>query len=79
MTDAVAAVGLRQGRAEDVRANRHELAWLAVVPGNARARRFYRRNGWSDEGLFTHHASGPDGPVLVPAHRYVKDVARPDS
>ncbi|WP_433679049.1 N-acetyltransferase family protein [Nocardia sp. CA-119907] len=50
-------------------------AWLAVVPGNARARAFYTRNGWTDEGLFTHQAPGPDGPVPVPAHRYVKQLA----
>jgi ribosomal protein S18 acetylase RimI-like enzyme len=55
-----------------VRAGGHERAWLAVVGGNTRARRFYERNGWVDEGLFDHHADGPDGPISVPAHRYVK-------
>ncbi|MFE9251478.1 GNAT family N-acetyltransferase [Streptomyces sp. NPDC007088] len=53
----------------------HRRAWLAVVPGNARARRFYARQGWQDEGLFDHHAPGLDGPVRVPAHRYVKDLS----
>ncbi|RII20728.1 putative acetyltransferase [Streptomyces sp. YIM 130001] len=52
----------------------HRRAWLAVVPGNSRARRFYSRQGWRDEGVFDHHAPGRDGPVLVPAHRYVKDL-----
>jgi ribosomal protein S18 acetylase RimI-like enzyme len=52
----------------------HRAAWLAVVAGNARARRFYERNGWSDGGLFDHRAPGRDGPISVPAHRYVKDV-----
>ena len=52
----------------------HGRAWLAVVAGNGRARRFYERNGWSDGGLFDHHAPGPDGSITVPAHRYVKDV-----
>jgi GNAT superfamily N-acetyltransferase len=52
----------------------HSRAWLAVVAGNGRARRFYERNGWSDDGLFDHRAPGPDGPITVPAHRYVKDV-----
>jgi GNAT superfamily N-acetyltransferase len=47
------------------------LAWLAVVAGNVRARRFYARCGWVDEGLFEHHAAGA---VVVPAHRYVKRV-----
>jgi ribosomal protein S18 acetylase RimI-like enzyme len=55
-----------------VGAGGHERAWLAVVGGNTRARRFYERNGWVDEGPFDHLAEGPDGPVHVPAHRYVK-------
>ena len=50
----------------------HATAWLAVVPGNRRARRFYDRSGWTDEGPFEHLAPGDDGPIPVPAHRYVK-------
>ena len=57
-----------------VAVNGHERAWLAVVAGNTRARRFYERNGWTDEGLFDHHAPSADGPIPVPAHRYVKRV-----
>ena len=53
----------------------HPSAWLAVVAGNARARRFYEGRGWRDDGLFDHHAPGPDGPISVPAHRYVKKVS----
>jgi GNAT superfamily N-acetyltransferase len=52
----------------------HERMWLAVVAGNTRARRFYERNGWVDEGPFDHMAEGPDGPIHVPAHRYVKQL-----
>jgi GNAT superfamily N-acetyltransferase len=52
----------------------HETAWLAVVAGNARARRFYERSGWSGDGLFSYAA---EGPVEVPCLRYVKRVARP--
>ena len=55
-----------------VAAGGHEKAWLAVVPGNARARRFYERRGWSDEGGFDYRAAG----VLVPCRRYVKAVNR---
>jgi GNAT superfamily N-acetyltransferase len=55
-----------------VGAGGHERAWLAVVAGNTRARRFYERSGWTDEGPFDHMAEGPDGPIHVPAHRYVK-------
>ncbi|MGW0249914.1 N-acetyltransferase family protein [Nocardia goodfellowii] len=58
-----------------VRDHGHRRAWLAVVGGNARARRFYERNGWLDEGEFTHDAPGPDGPIPVPAHRYVKHLS----
>lgn len=54
-----------------VAAGGHGTAWLAVAPGNARARRFYERQGWQDTGLFTHHALGG---FDVPAHRYVKNV-----
>ncbi|MEV5833468.1 GNAT family N-acetyltransferase [Nocardia sp. NPDC052112] len=58
-----------------IQAGGHSRAWLAVVPGNTRARAFYARNGWIDAGLFSHQAPGPDGPVAVPAHRYVKQFA----
>ncbi len=55
-----------------VRANGHEHAWLAVAPGNTRARRFYERNGWLDEGLFNYEAASENGTISVPCHRYVK-------
>ena len=53
----------------------HPVAWLAVVPGNTRARRFYERNGWSDGGGFLHEASDASRTVMVPCRRYVKQVA----
>lgn len=52
----------------------HDKAWLAVVSGNLRARRFYERQGWADEGPIDHAAPGNDGPVIVPALRYTKQV-----
>jgi ribosomal protein S18 acetylase RimI-like enzyme len=52
----------------------YSSAWLAVVAGNARARRFYERRGWCDEGLFDYAAAGDYGPIPVPSHRYVKDL-----
>jgi GNAT superfamily N-acetyltransferase len=57
-----------------VRANGHALAWLAVVAGNARARAFYERAGWRDEGPFDYGAAGDDGPIAVPCHRYTRSV-----
>lgn len=68
------AVALLAAAEQEVAAAGHEVAWLAVVAGNARARRFYERQGWVDEGLFEHRAPHEDGPVPVPAHRYVKPV-----
>ncbi|WP_433306782.1 GNAT family N-acetyltransferase [Actinoplanes sp. CA-030573] len=48
----------------------HPVAWLAVVPGNARARRFYERSGWTDDGGFDYVATG----IRVPCRRYTKHV-----
>ncbi|HTF06686.1 MAG TPA: GNAT family N-acetyltransferase [Asanoa sp.] len=57
-----------------VAAEGYREAWLAVAPGNARARSFYERSGWSEAGLFDYPASTADGPMPVPCHRYVKAV-----
>ncbi|MCX6466770.1 MAG: GNAT family N-acetyltransferase [Pseudonocardiales bacterium] len=66
----VAAALLAEGERR-VAAGGHRTAWLAVVGGNARARRFYERQGWRDAGPFEHRAPGG---IPVPAHRYVTDV-----
>lgn len=55
-----------------VAAGGHPRAWLAVVAGNDRARRFYAREGWTDEGPFVYPAGVEGGTVDVPAHRYTK-------
>jgi len=57
-----------------VRANGHHRAWLAVVDGNMRARRFYERCGWANDGMFTYQAAVEGGTISVPCHRYVKDL-----
>jgi GNAT superfamily N-acetyltransferase len=49
-------------------------AWLAVVPGNIRALRFYKSHGWTDDGPIFYPAAAAGGPVLVPCRRYVKDL-----
>jgi ribosomal protein S18 acetylase RimI-like enzyme len=49
-------------------------AWLAVVAGNTRARRFYARLGWRDRGPFTYQAQTVTGTTPVPAHRYEREV-----
>lgn len=53
----------------------HAVAWLAVVAGNARARAFYERSGWSDGGAFEYEAEAGEGSVLVPCRRYEKTVS----
>jgi GNAT superfamily N-acetyltransferase len=60
-----------------VAAEGHDTAWLAVVPGNARARGFYEKAGWHDEGPFDYPAATERGPVAVRCHRYVKAVGPP--
>jgi GNAT superfamily N-acetyltransferase len=57
----------------------HGTAWLAVVDGNVRARRFYERRGWTDDGMFDYAAAVPGGTVPVPCHRYTRQLHRPDS
>jgi GNAT superfamily N-acetyltransferase len=57
---------------QQARANGYSKAWLAVVAGNARARAFYERAGWSDEGPFDYVAGADAGPIVVPCHRYTK-------
>jgi GNAT superfamily N-acetyltransferase len=59
-----------------VKANGHQRAWLAVVAGNARARRFYERSGWTDDGLFDYPAASAAGPIPVPSHRYLKQLTK---
>lgn len=50
-----------------VAANGHDQAWLAVAPGNARARRFYERQGWADEGPFDYRPRSSPAPSRSPA------------
>ena len=69
----VAAVLMAEAERQ-VRSNGYEKAWLAVVAGNGRARAFYERAGWQDEGPFDYAAAADGGPVAVPAHRYIKIV-----
>jgi ribosomal protein S18 acetylase RimI-like enzyme len=67
----IADLLLRAGE-QQIAAAGHTDAWLAVVATNARARRFYERNGWGDGGAFTYETDGDGGTLEVPCHRYVK-------
>ncbi len=55
-----------------VGANGYRKAWLAVVAGNARARAFYERAGWVDEGPLDYAAAVEAGTIAVPCRRYTK-------
>jgi len=68
------AAALLADAERQIREGGHRRAWLAVVAGNARARRFYERSGWVDDGPIVYAADGPDGAIDVPAQRYVKDL-----
>jgi GNAT superfamily N-acetyltransferase len=67
----VADVLLKTGE-DAIAAAGHGAAWLAVVATNARARRFYERNGWSDAGEFSYRTDGDDAVFEVLCHRYEK-------
>ena len=69
-----AAADLLAEAEHQVAANGHDVAWLAVVAGNARARRFYERAGWTDDGPFDYQAPYGDTTIPVPCRRYVKPV-----
>ena len=56
-----------------VRHSGHDTAWLAVVAGNERARRFYAKRGWVDAGARYYQAHGPEA-HQAPSHRYAKAV-----
>jgi len=64
------------GHAETVIGACHDRAWLAVVAGNDRARRFYARHGWHDSGAFDYPAEAGDTTLTVPVQRYEKAVQR---
>ncbi len=57
-----------------VAAGGHPEAWLAVVAGNARARRFYEKRGWRDEGDLPYEVSAGGKTFVSPCRRYVKGV-----
>ena len=57
-----------------VAAGGHASAWLAVVVGNARARRFYERQGWVDRGDLPYEVSAGGQDFVSPCRRYVKRV-----
>jgi GNAT superfamily N-acetyltransferase len=59
---------------QQVAAAGHEVAWLAVVVGNARARAFYEKHGWHDEGDLAYEVSAGGTTYVSPCRRYEKTV-----
>lgn len=53
----------------------HASAWLAVVAGNARARRFYEKHGWVDEGDLPYEVVAGEETYVSPCRRYVKALS----
>lgn len=58
-----------------VAAGGHAEAWLAVVTGNARARRFYEKHGWRDGGDLPYEVTAGGTTYVSPCRRYVKPVS----
>ena len=52
----------------------HDTAWLAVAAGNARARRFYEKQGWADEGDLPYEVTAGGQRFVSPCRRYTKRV-----
>ncbi len=57
-----------------VAAGGYDVAWLAVVEGNARARRFYERQGWRDAGPLPYEVTSGGATYLSPCRRYVRSL-----
>jgi ribosomal protein S18 acetylase RimI-like enzyme len=70
---SVAKAVLREGERR-VGEQGYDEAWLAVVHGNARARAFYAREGWVDQGMQEYDVPATDPPLVWDVHRYTKRV-----
>lgn len=57
-----------------VAAGGNDVAWLAVVDGNARARHFYASHGWEDAGDLPYEVAAGGTTYVSPCRRYVKTV-----
>ena len=64
---------LREGERQ-VAGKGYAVAWLAVVTGNARARRFYEREGWADAGDLPYVVEAGGEQFVSPCRRYETSV-----
>ena len=60
---------LREGERQ-VAEQGYAVAWLAVVTGNTRARRFYEREGWADAGDLPYVVEAGGEQFVSPCRRY---------
>lgn len=60
---------------QQVAAAGHDVAWLAVVVGNARARSFYEKHGWHDAGDLPYEVVADGATYISPCRRYEKAVS----
>jgi ribosomal protein S18 acetylase RimI-like enzyme len=68
------AVALLDDGERRVAAAGYDVAWLAVVEGNARARAFYAKQGWRDEAELPYSVTAGGQSFVSPCRRYVKAV-----
>jgi GNAT superfamily N-acetyltransferase len=57
-----------------VAAGGYDVAWLAVAIGNARARAFYEKRGWSDDDDLPYEVVANGTTYISPCRRYVKEL-----
>ena len=57
-----------------IAAGGHDIAWLAVVRGNARAQAFYAKQGWVDEGDFDYPVTALGEHFISPCRKFTKRV-----
>jgi GNAT superfamily N-acetyltransferase len=57
-----------------IAAGGHDVAWLAVVRGNERARAFYAKQGWVDEGDLDYPVTALGETFISPCRRFSKQV-----
>jgi GNAT superfamily N-acetyltransferase len=57
-----------------IAAGGHDVAWLAVVRGNERARAFYAKQGWVDEGDLDYPVTALGETFVSPCRRFSKRV-----
>jgi putative acetyltransferase len=52
----------------------HDVAWLVVVRGNARAQAFYTKQGWADQGDFDYPVTALGEHFVSPCRKFTKRV-----